>query len=165
MRDLQKFLMVVIVAISTIGCDQVTKNYAKENIQYSMPVLLFHGTVRLEYAENSGAMLGFGSDWPFKIRFWLLTVVTGIFLLAVPLYVFFNKDLRNLQVVGLSLALGGGASNLIDRWVNDGKVIDFLNVGISSVRTGIFNLADVSVLFGFFIFLLLSTHWKQVSTS
>lgn len=163
MRGIKKLLLVLVVALSTVGCDQVTKNYAKTNIQNSTPVSFFHDMVRLEYAENPGAMLSIGADWPFHIRFWLLTVLTGIFLLAVPVYVYFHRDMRWLQVAGLSLALGGGASNLIDRWVNDGKVIDFLNIGIASIRTGIFNLADVSVLMGFCIFLTLSTHWKRHS--
>jgi len=36
-----------------------------------------------------------------------------------------------------------GVGNLIDRFLFDGRVTDFLNVGIGSLRTGIFNIADV----------------------
>jgi len=42
---------------------------------------------------------------------------------------------------------GGGASNLIDR-ASRGHVVDFLNLGVGSLRTGIFNVADVAVLLG-----------------
>jgi signal peptidase II len=42
----------------------------------------------------------------------------------------------------MSLILGGGLSNWIDRIADHGLVLDFLNVGIGSFRTGIFNLAD-----------------------
>jgi signal peptidase II len=42
---------------------------------------------------------------------------------------------------------GGGASNLIDRAAR-GHVVDFLNVGLGSLRTGIFNVADIAVLLG-----------------
>jgi signal peptidase II len=38
-------------------------------------------------------------------------------------------------------------SNLIDR-IAVGSVIDFLNVGVGSLRTGIFNLADVAIMAG-----------------
>jgi len=51
-------------------------------------------------------------------------------------------------VAGFALILSGGGSNLYDRIVNDGAVIDFLNIGISSVRTGIFNVADMAIMAG-----------------
>ena len=59
------------------------------------------------------------------------------------------------SLVGLALVLGGGASNLVDR-VARGAVIDFLNVGVGSLRTGIFNVADMAIVLG--IGLLLFTH-------
>jgi signal peptidase II len=53
--------------------------------------------------------------------------------------------------VGLALYLAGGASNLVDRVVR-GSVIDFMNVGVGPLRTGIFNVADVAILAGVGIF-------------
>ena len=44
---------------------------------------------------------------------------------------------------------------MIDRINHDGSVVDFINVGIGSLRTGIFNIADVAIMGGailFFIF-------------
>jgi hypothetical protein len=58
-----------------------------------------------------------------------------------------------LQIVGLSLICGGGIGNLIDRWAY-GYARDFLNVGIGSVRTGIFNVADVALMAGCLVVLL-----------
>ena len=55
--------------------------------------------------------------------------------------------------IGLCLIFGGGVSNLIDR-VARGWVIDFLNVGIGSLRTGIFNVADMALMLGVAIVLL-----------
>jgi len=48
---------------------------------------------------------------------------------------------------GVCLVLAGGASNWIDRVVR-GSVIDFMNVGVGPLRTGIFNVADVAILTG-----------------
>ena len=42
----------------------------------------------------------------------------------------------------------GGLGNLIDRVGQDGYVTDFLNVGVGSVRTGIFNVADLILMLG-----------------
>jgi len=52
-----------------------------------------------------------------------------------------------LPLAGVALMWGGGASNLIDR-ASRGHVVDFLNLGVGSLRTGIFNVADVAVLLG-----------------
>ena len=41
-----------------------------------------------------------------------------------------------------------GSGNLIDRILHDGTVVDFLNFGIGSLRTGIFNVADVAIMGG-----------------
>jgi len=43
---------------------------------------------------------------------------------------------------------GGGLSNLVDRIAYDGHVVDFLNIGIGSLRTGIFNVADMAITAG-----------------
>lgn len=51
-------------------------------------------------------------------------------------------------VVAWSLVLSGGLGNLVDRIINDGRVIDFMNIGIGSLRTGIFNVADVYITVG-----------------
>jgi signal peptidase II len=37
---------------------------------------------------------------------------------------------------------------MIDRFNRHGHVTDFLNVGISALRTGIFNVADFALLVG-----------------
>jgi signal peptidase II len=49
--------------------------------------------------------------------------------------------------VGVALFVAGGASNLLDR-ITYGVVIDFMNVGVGSLRTGIFKVADVAVMVG-----------------
>ena len=50
--------------------------------------------------------------------------------------------------------LAGGIGNLIDRVFHGGLVIDFLNMGIGPVRTGIFNVADMAIMAGFALLIL-----------
>ena len=50
-------------------------------------------------------------------------------------------------LVGACLLWTGGVSNVLDRAAR-GFVVDFLNVGVGPVRTGIFNVADVAVMLG-----------------
>ena len=49
--------------------------------------------------------------------------------------------------------LAGGLSNLVDR-IAMGSVIDFLNIGIGPIRTGIFNVADVAIMAGIALLLV-----------
>ena len=106
-------------------------------------------TVRLEYAENTGGFLGLGEDWPPAVRTGLFTIGTGLMLLL-TIAVAVRWTWSGPALVGLSLFVAGGASNLADRLAR-GSVIDFLNVGLGPLRTGIFNVADMAVLLGVFI--------------
>ncbi|HXC20398.1 MAG TPA: signal peptidase II, partial [Steroidobacteraceae bacterium] len=58
------------------------------------------------------------------------------------------------RFIALALIAGGGISNLIDRLLYGGRVTDFLNVGIGSLRTGIFNVADMAILAGALLLIL-----------
>lgn len=80
--------------------------------------------------------------------FGLLTVTVGVLLLGLLIFTLRSTKQETLQVVGLALMLGGGSSNWLDRALQGGAVVDFLNVGIDSLRTGIFNIADVAILAG-----------------
>ena len=50
------------------------------------------------------------------------------------------------------MMLAGGGSNFFDRAVNNGAVIDFMNVGLGPLRTGVFNVADMAIMFGCALF-------------
>jgi signal peptidase II len=60
------------------------------------------------------------------------------------------------QVVGLALITSGGLGNLIDRLLNEGAVVDFIVLGRDGlIHTGVFNVADVAILAGILLFLLM----------
>ena len=150
-------LMIISVCIAV---DQMTKWLAKK---YLAPdgFILFAGDIfRFHYAENTGAFLSLGSSLPEPWRHIIFTVVVGIFLLALLAYLFFNRSLPREYAACLALVCGGGLSNLIDRIWYDGRVVDFLNVGIGSLRTGIFNVADMAITGGA-ILLLIDSFRKQ----
>jgi signal peptidase II len=141
-------LFVALVIITCIGCDQATKLVAKEHLRPSA-VISFAGDIfRLQYAENAGAFLGLGSSLPEHWRQLIFTVIVGLFLLGLLLYVLLSRELSFNHVACLSLVCAGGISNLIDRIAYDGRVVDFLNIGIGPVRTGIFNVADMAITAG-----------------
>ena len=64
-------------------------------------------------------------------------------------------------ILALALVLAGGLSNLIDRFVHDGYVVDFINLGVGHVRTGIFNVADVAITVGVVMLLIQSLRSRK----
>ncbi len=78
----------------------------------------------------------------------LFQVFPALWLVGLAIFLFFVKEIPPLSVIAWSLVLSGGIGNLLDRLLHDGRVIDFMNVGIGSLRTGIFNVADVCIMIG-----------------
>jgi signal peptidase II len=140
------FLLATMVLL--IGCDQATKHFAKVHLAGKVPLTYWGDTARLIYVENTGAMLSLGAGLSGGLRFWLLTVAVAIVLAGIGVYTVVGKQLSLVGVLALSLVVSGGVGNLIDRIANDGRVIDFMNVGIGSFRTGIFNVADMAIMAG-----------------
>jgi signal peptidase II len=151
--------MLLVVLVSCVGCDQVTKSIATRELA-PLPVQSFLGdTVRLQYALNPGAFLGVGGAFDSQTRFWGLTVVNGALLVVLAFVLLTRWDLSRGNFAAWGLILAGGIGNLIDRVSQRGLVTDFLNVGIGPVRTGIFNVADMAVTAGFALFLVV--WWRE----
>ena len=139
--------LVLLIAIgATIGCDRVTKHIAATRLSGTQTRSFLADTVRLDYVENAGAFLGLGAGWPRPVRTALFGLGNALLLVALAL-----KTMRlrwpRPALLGLALFVAGGASNLMDR-ISSGTVIDFLNVGVGSLRTGIFNVADMAITLG-----------------
>jgi len=145
-------LICLSLTVSTIGCDQVTKQIAADQLADGARRSLWHDAVRLQYTENPGAFLGLGGSLPPAIRTPVLASATVVLLLGVAVALRAH-GMTLAYRLGLYLILGAGLSNLWDRLLR-GRVIDFLNVGIGPLRTGIFNLADVVLLLGLALILL-----------
>ncbi len=58
------------------------------------------------------------------------------------------------RLIALSLIVGGGLGNLIDRLLNHGVVVDYISMGVGSLRTGVFNLADAAITVGLVVILV-----------
>ncbi len=143
-----------LVLAGTVGCDQATKQLAISQLRDEPAHTFLGGFLRLALAENPGAFLGLGGSLPRPVQFWALTAGVGLFLLGVLIYLVTSRRLGRLQCAALALIVGGGGSNWFDRLVNDGRVVDFMNLGVGSLRTGIFNVADVAIMAGAGLLLL-----------
>ena len=150
-RRLTAFFVALLVSVVT---DQVTKAWAIATLQ-DLPMQSYFGdTFRWTFTTNHGAFLSLGSGLPTQARFWVLTVAVGGLLLGLGVYALVTKLLNATTVAGYGFIVGGGASNWFDRLTHDGGVVDFMNMGIGSLRTGVFNVADVAILVGIGLILI-----------
>jgi signal peptidase II len=139
-------VVLVFLCAATIACDRVTKHVAATHLAGAPARSFLADTVRIEYVENPGAFLGLGSEWPSAVRTLVFTVGSGLLLIALVVGAVHQRWSRS-ALAGVALLAAGGISNLVDRAVG-GRVVDFMNVGVGPVRTGIFNVADVAVMAG-----------------
>ena len=101
-----------------------------------------------------------GSDLNPTLRILLLLVLPVVVLAYVTYYILKNKDMDKLSLIAFCCIIGGGIANVFDRLAY-GEVTDFFFIDLGGVfRTGIFNVADMSVTFGL-LALILSNFLKK----
>ncbi|MEM1349187.1 MAG: signal peptidase II, partial [Myxococcota bacterium] len=149
----RRAILVSLVLVFSVGCDQATKVVARDRLVGEPMASYFGDTIRIVYAENTGAFLSLGASLPDWLRMAIFIVFVSAFLLGGLWWTLRTPELSRRMIFAASLLIGGGIGNLIDRVVFDGRVTDFLNLGVGSLRTGIFNIADVWIMVGVAIML------------
>ncbi len=101
---------------------------------------------------NSGAMLDFLGKWPRLVKILcglVMIVLCGFFALLLR-----KKGNRGLKL-GLAFIIGGGASNLYDRF-KTGHVVDYFSFRsrFSRLQRIIFNISDLFIFLGTLLVLL-----------
>lgn len=156
-----RLIPLMLVLLFGVGLDRVTKIVAADQLKGATTQTFAGDVFRLQYAENSGGFLSLGGTLPRETRFWILTVANAVFLAVLTLVVLYKSELPRVSFYALAMIIAGGVGNLIDRVVFDGYVVDFLNMGIGPIRTGIFNVADMAITGGVIVLFLMS--WKDDS--
>jgi signal peptidase II len=154
MNRFTRCMLVALVLVGCVGCDQIAKSAAREYLAGTGVHSYLSDTVRLEYAQNPGAFLSIGESLSPAVRYNALVIGVGLFVVALLAWAVVASRLTWLQRVAIAAIGAGGAGNLIDRLRFDGVVTDFLNVGLGPLRTGIFNLADSILMLGVLVLLI-----------
>ena len=154
MRTLTRLVLVFILVVGCVGCDQVTKSAARASLRDAPTASYLHDTIRLIYAENPGSFLSTGASLSKPLRMFIFQGLVGLVTLGLLIAAMFWRPCGYIQVTGLALLAASGLGNLLDRFLYDGRVTDFLNIGIGPLRTGIFNVADVVGVAGALLLLL-----------
>lgn len=154
-------MRLLIGVILLVIMDQASKVWARYALLDSPPRFYLGDTIRLVYAENTGAFLSIGAEAPIVLRFAMMVGLNTILLVGICIYLYRVRSISTWEQASFALVLAGGLGNLLDRVFRQGVVIDFLNMGIGSMRTGIFNLADVMITLGI---LMLGWAWCRVES-
>jgi signal peptidase II len=147
-----RMVTLLLVVGATIACDRFTKDAAAGHLAGRPRLSLAADSIRLEYAENRGGFLSLGADLSPTLRIALFNVGTTALLAGLGVWVF-RRALGGSVALGPALLWAGGVANVADR-IGRGRVIDFLNLGVGGLRTGIFNVADVAITAGVLLVLL-----------
>lgn len=145
-------VVVGIVALC-FAFDQATKWMAVQWLKGFPGHSLLWDTIRVEYAENTGAWGSLGGNWPREVRFWALSVLPTLVLAGIGWFAIAKSQLSKIEISAYALIVGGGAGNLFDRFVH-GYVVDFLWMGIGPVGTNVFNIADTLIMVAFGLILI-----------
>lgn len=140
----------MIILISNVSCDQISKNIIRQKFGENERISLMNNHLIIIKTENTGAFLSLGHSLPSPINILLLTILPLIVLGFASVYLLTKRDLTNLKISGICFIIGGGFGNIYDRAIY-GSVIDFLHIDFGLFHTGIFNMADVSIMTGIFI--------------
>ena len=149
-------LLITTIVFLIIALDQISKIWVRNNFESYIENSIIGNIFTLIKVENTGAFLGMGSELSETLRILLLIVLPIIVLIFITIYTYIDKTLDKISIIGFSLIIGGGIGNIFDRIVY-GSVTDFLYLDFGGVfKTGIFNIADLSVTTGMILILIYS---------
>ena len=134
------------IVVGIFILDFFIKQYMDENYSEKVKHPKLGGFAYVEKYYNDGAMLNLLEDWPG-----LLKIVQTVFMVAACIWFYFSlrRNGGHLGKIGTAFLVGGGLSNLFDRYTK-GHVVDYIgfNFGPKWFRRIIFNVSDFFVFIG-----------------
>ena len=135
-------MLYFVIAAVIVIIDQASKRLIWAAFQETGGRDLLGSVLRIRLSTNTGAVMGILSgSRPILISVTIISIIALIY---------FAYRMRYAPVsnrVALGLVLGGAFGNLIDR-IATGEVIDFIDMGIGSLRWPTYNVADIAVTVG-----------------
>ena len=141
----------ILIIAGVVLFDQISKILVVQFLDREIPFVIIEGVFRFRYSENRGA--AFGS---FVDNRWVFMIASVIGIAALCVYLFAFRPKSKLACAALSMVIGGGIGNMIDRCFRMGEiykgenvVVDFLDFyAFPKIWNAIFNVADSFVCIG-----------------
>lgn len=135
----------IIISIILLCIDQISKLLVVNLLTKTDSITIIKNFFYLTYINNDGA--AFSILVGKRIFLILIAVLVIVMLIR---YIKKNNIQNKLELVSISLIIGGSLGNLMDRVIR-GYVIDFLDFKIFNYNFPIFNLADTFIVIGVFL--------------
>jgi signal peptidase II len=151
---MKKGYLIFMVSSIVVLLDYITKRVIEAYVQpqEAIKVLPF---LRIVNTKNPGAAFGILSNLSNNV-FILISIIAIILLI-----IYLLRTTNRLEILSISLILGGATGNLIDR-ITIGKVIDFIDFFVDRWHWPAFNVADSALSVGIIIFLWANVrHWRH----
>jgi signal peptidase II len=145
-------------ALLVVALDLVTKVIAEATLLRTPGVAVLGDWFQLRLVYNQGAAFGLHLG-PYSRWIFLTVAVVAVFVLHRMSRTSPIGD--SFRQIALGLVAGGAAGNLIDRIRSERGVVDFLDVGIGTLRWPTFNVADIAVSCG--AIALVISMWREDS--
>ena len=163
--NLSRTAFIILLIIGNIAADQISKALIRSKVVSGSQSEIIGDYLTLHNVENTGAFLGMGSDLNPTVKIIVLLILPIVVLGLVLFHILRDKTLDKLSLIGFACIIGGGIANVFDR-IMYGSVTDFLHMDLGGVfRTGIFNIADLSVTTGMIMILLASFVYRKKQVS
>lgn len=134
-------MLVAIITLSVVLTDIFTKYLVVQLLcPIGCSVTVIPHMINFTYVENRGIAFGLFAD-----KRWLFMITSALLLVVIIFLIKYARVDHSLFMVALSLVLGGGIANMLDR-VFIGYVVDFIEV--TFIDFPVFNIADCCVVIG-----------------
>ncbi len=143
----RKHYIILIFVSLIVLLDQITKQYIVKAMDYGESITVIKDFFYINSHRNTGGAWGILTGQ--MMIFYLVTLIA--FVLFYYLIKEVDFKLKKLYSVAIILLIGGAIGNFIDRLLFK-EVVDFLDFYIFGYDFPIFNVADVSLVVGMFIF-------------
>jgi signal peptidase II len=139
--------LALVALVTLVGCDHVTKQVAKADLQGHPPKAMLGSVLDLRYVENTDVAFNLMRTLPEKTRAPLL-LASGVFGSVTLLVLLAWRPRRAAIQAALLLVAAGAVGNTLDR-IGRGYVVDFIHVP----HWPVFNVADICVTAGAALFI------------
>ena len=137
----------VIITVILIILDQLSKYFIVRHFNVYDEWIIIKNFLKFEYVQNTGISFGLFSGGG------LIIIIATLGVIGFMIYDFLGEESK-IHNFSCMLILSGAIGNLIDR-IFRGYVVDFISFTILNHKMAIFNIADICVVVGILLYIVL----------
>lgn len=150
-------VLAVLVSMAVASFDLILKGGIVELMMQPPHIIPVTGFLNLRLSYNTGIVFGLFSE-PLEESPIFFSTITALVAFGLLIWAFVTP--RRSEAVALALIAGGAIGNIVDR-VLHGAVTDYLDIYIADWHWPTFNLADIAIVSGSVLLIMLPYFAKK----